>query len=89
MPAPARILDRQRQACTDEGPPGLGVRRNRIDRLMALVLDTFSHHRSVVGSDLPFSITGTAAPPFGNSLRLYANAALRIARLCVHRRLRD
>jgi coniferyl-aldehyde dehydrogenase len=26
--------------------------------------DSFSHHRSVVGSDLPFSITSIASPPF-------------------------
>jgi coniferyl-aldehyde dehydrogenase len=50
--------------------------------------DTFSHQRSVVGSDLPFSITGTAAPPFGNSLRLGANAMMRIARARTHRRLK-
>jgi coniferyl-aldehyde dehydrogenase len=48
--------------------------------------DTFSHYRSVVGTDLPF--TGTAAPPFGNSLRSGANVALRVARLRTHRRLR-
>ena len=39
--------------------------------------DAFSHYRTVVGNDLPFSITGTAAPPFGRSLRFYANTALR------------
>lgn len=50
--------------------------------------DTFSHYRTVVGNDLPFSITGTAAPPFGSSLRFYANTALRIARARTHRRLR-
>jgi coniferyl-aldehyde dehydrogenase len=50
--------------------------------------DTFSHHRSVVGSDLPFSVTGTAAPPFGNSLRLGANAMMRMSRARTHRRLR-
>jgi coniferyl-aldehyde dehydrogenase len=50
--------------------------------------DTFSHQRSVVGSDLPFSITGTAAPPFGNSLRLGASAAMRMARIRTHRRLK-
>src|SRR5580698_2861286 len=33
------ILSRQRQAFTDDGPPGVALRRNRIDRLMALVLD--------------------------------------------------
>jgi len=50
--------------------------------------DTFSHYRSVVGSDLPFSITGTAAPPFGSPLRFGAAVALRIARLRTHRRLK-
>jgi coniferyl-aldehyde dehydrogenase len=50
--------------------------------------DTFSHYRTVVGNDLPFSITGTAAPPFGNSLRLGANVALRIAQLRTRRRLK-
>jgi coniferyl-aldehyde dehydrogenase len=50
--------------------------------------DTFTHYRSVVGSDLPFSVTGTAAPPFGNSLRFGANVALRIARLRTRRRLK-
>lgn len=50
--------------------------------------DTFSHYRAVVGSDLPFSITGTAAPPFGNSLRFGANVALRMARLRTHRPLK-
>ncbi len=50
--------------------------------------DTFSHYRTVVGNDLPFSITGTAAPPFGNSLRLGANLALTVARLRTHRRLK-
>ena len=29
--------------------------------------DAFSHYRSVVGTDLPFSITGRAAPPFSGS----------------------
>lgn len=33
------ILDRQRQAFTAEGPPSVTMRRNRIDRLLALVLD--------------------------------------------------
>jgi len=50
--------------------------------------DTFSHYRSVVGSDLPFSITGTAAPPFGNPLRFGAKAVLRAARLRTHHRLK-
>jgi coniferyl-aldehyde dehydrogenase len=51
--------------------------------------DTFSHYRTVVGNDLPFSITGTAAPPFGTSLRLGASAAMRFARMRTHRRLRS
>ncbi|BBY04968.1 aldehyde dehydrogenase family protein [Mycobacterium noviomagense] len=50
--------------------------------------DTFSHYRTVVGNDLPFSITGTAAPPFRKPLRLGANAALRVARMRVHHRLK-
>src|SRR5262249_36949115 len=33
------ILARQRQAFVADGPPSLALRRNRIDRLMALVLD--------------------------------------------------
>ena len=33
------ILDRQRHAFAAEGPPSVAVRRNRIDRLLALVLD--------------------------------------------------
>ena len=33
------ILDRQRQAFVADGPPSVDVRRNRIDRLLALVLD--------------------------------------------------
>src|SRR5271168_1516860 len=33
------ILHRQRQAFMHDGPPSVDVRRNRIDRLMALVLD--------------------------------------------------
>ncbi|WP_268811700.1 coniferyl aldehyde dehydrogenase [Mycobacterium kyorinense] len=51
--------------------------------------DTFSHYRTVVGNDLPFSITGTAAPPFGMPLRLGANAAMRFARMRTRRRLKE
>jgi coniferyl-aldehyde dehydrogenase len=50
--------------------------------------DTFSHHRTVVGNDLPFSITGNAAPPFGKSLLLYANAMMRVTRARTNRRLK-
>ncbi|MGV0741883.1 aldehyde dehydrogenase family protein [Mycolicibacterium sp. XJ870] len=42
--------------------------------------DAFSHHRTVVGSDLPFSITGRAAQPFTGSMRVSADLALRRAR---------
>lgn len=50
--------------------------------------DTFSHRRTVVGSDLPFSITGRAALPFTRSMRLVAGLALRRARSRTRRRLR-
>lgn len=49
--------------------------------------DAFSHYRSVVGSDLPFSITGSAAPPFTKPMRIYAETQLRRARKKTHRRL--
>ncbi|WP_269745730.1 aldehyde dehydrogenase family protein [Mycobacterium celatum] len=49
--------------------------------------DTFSHHRTVVGNDLPFSITGTAAPPFRRPTRRYAEAMLWLARRRTRRRL--
>ena len=38
--------------------------------------DAFSHYRTVVGTDLPFSMTGRAAPPFSSSTRIGANMAL-------------
>jgi coniferyl-aldehyde dehydrogenase len=50
--------------------------------------DAFSHQRTVVGTDLPFSMTGSAAPPFRRGLRLYADATLAMARRRTHRRLR-
>ena len=50
--------------------------------------DAFSHYRTVVGTDLPFSITGRAAPPFGSSVRVGAGVALRIARSRTRRRLK-
>lgn len=49
--------------------------------------DAFSHYRTVVGTDLPFSITGTAAPPFRTPMRLYAEASLRLAHRRTRRRL--
>jgi coniferyl-aldehyde dehydrogenase len=50
--------------------------------------DAFSHHRSVVGSDLPFSLTGSAAPPFRRPMKLYADMTLRFAKARTHRRLK-
>ena len=50
--------------------------------------DAFSHYRSVVGNDLPFSITGRAAPPFSGSMRAGADFALRMARNRTRRRLK-
>ncbi len=50
--------------------------------------DAFSHYRTVVGSDLPFSITGSAAPPFRLPMRLYADTALALARRKTRRRLK-
>lgn len=49
--------------------------------------DAFSHYRTVVGSDLPFSLTGSAAPPFGRGMQLYADTMLRRARNRTRRRL--
>ena len=49
--------------------------------------DAFSHHRTVVGSDLPFTITGRAAPPFGVSTRVTTALTLRMARNRTRRRL--
>jgi coniferyl-aldehyde dehydrogenase len=49
--------------------------------------DAFSHYRTVVGTDLPFSITGRAAPPFSGSTRVGASMALRMARNRTRRRL--
>lgn len=50
--------------------------------------DTFSHRRSVVGTDLPFSMTGSAAPPFTTPMKMYADMSLRVARNRTRRRLR-
>lgn len=42
--------------------------------------DAFSHYRTVVGSDLPFTVTGPAARPFSGSMRVSAGLSLRRAR---------
>jgi coniferyl-aldehyde dehydrogenase len=50
--------------------------------------DAFSHYRSVVGTDLPFTITGRAAPPFSGSMRATTALGLRVARNRTRRRLK-
>lgn len=50
--------------------------------------DAFSHYRTVVGSDLPFSLTGSAAPPFKPGMQRYADTMLRRARNKAQRRLK-
>lgn len=50
--------------------------------------DAFSHYRTVVGSDLPFSMTNQAAAPFTTSMRFSADLALRVARARTRRRLK-
>ncbi|MGW4365846.1 coniferyl aldehyde dehydrogenase [Nocardia takedensis] len=50
--------------------------------------DTFSHARTVSGTDLPFAITGIAAPPFGPRTAKAIDLALRAARWRTRRRVR-
>lgn len=50
--------------------------------------DAFSHYRTVVGSDLPFSMTGSAAPPFKPAMKFYSDAMLRSARNRTRRRIK-
>ena len=50
--------------------------------------DAFSHYRTVVGTDLPFSVTGRAAPPFSGPMKAGVGVALRMARGRTHRRLK-
>jgi coniferyl-aldehyde dehydrogenase len=63
------------------GRSGMGVYHGKAG------FDAFSHYRTVVGSDLPFSLTGSAAPPFKPGTRWYADTMLRRARNRTHRRL--
>ncbi|PRC43264.1 coniferyl aldehyde dehydrogenase, partial [Mycobacterium sp. ITM-2017-0098] len=51
--------------------------------------DAFSHYRTVVGSDLPFTITGRAAPPFSRSTKMTTALALRMAHRRTRRRLKN
>ncbi|MGX1811178.1 coniferyl aldehyde dehydrogenase [Nocardia sp. NPDC055321] len=50
--------------------------------------DTFSHMRTVAGTDLPFAITGVAAPPFGPRLARITDTALRAVHRINRRRVR-
>ncbi|MBX5486522.1 MAG: coniferyl aldehyde dehydrogenase [Mycolicibacterium hassiacum] len=50
--------------------------------------DAFSHYRSVVGTDLPFTITGRAAPPFTAPIKATTALGLRMAHRRTRRRLR-
>ncbi|MGW6697645.1 coniferyl aldehyde dehydrogenase [Nocardia sp. NPDC055049] len=50
--------------------------------------DTFSHLRTVAGTDLPFAITGRAAPPFDPRTAKFIDLALRAARWRAGRRVR-
>lgn len=51
--------------------------------------DAFSHQRTVVGTDLPFSMTGSAAPPFRRGMQMYADVTLNMARRRTRRRLKN
>lgn len=50
--------------------------------------DAFSHHRSVVESDLPFSVTSIAAPPFTRPKAVMAALSARSTRWRVRRRIK-
>jgi coniferyl-aldehyde dehydrogenase len=45
------MLARQRQAFIADGPPSVALRRNRIDRLMALVLDNTDEFVEAMATD--------------------------------------
>jgi hypothetical protein len=84
-PELSAMLDRQRRAFLADGPPSGGVARNDF---AAQMIPSAAPFGGVGRSGMPFSITGTAAPPFGNSLRFGVNVALRMARFRTHRRLK-
>ncbi|WP_082900258.1 aldehyde dehydrogenase family protein [Rhodococcus phenolicus] len=50
--------------------------------------DTFSHHRTIVGTDLPFAVTAIAAPPFAVPTRKIVDLALKAAHRRSRRRIR-
>jgi coniferyl-aldehyde dehydrogenase len=49
--------------------------------------DTFSHHRPVVGSDIPFSVTGIAGPPYTRPKAAMAKLSVWSTRRQARRRL--
>src|SRR5271166_4288798 len=49
--------------------------------------DTFSHHRPVVGSDIPFSFTGIAGPPYTRSKAAMAKLSVWSTRRQARRRI--
>ncbi|MQY24233.1 aldehyde dehydrogenase family protein [Nocardia macrotermitis] len=63
------------------GSSGMGAYRGKAG------FDTFTHYRTVVGTDLPFVVTALAAPPFGRPVRTVVDLALRVARGRTRRRL--
>ncbi|WP_194291058.1 coniferyl aldehyde dehydrogenase [Nocardia aurantia] len=50
--------------------------------------DTFSHMRTIAGTDLPFAITSIAAPPFGPRISKLVDRSLRSAHRRNRRRVR-
>jgi coniferyl-aldehyde dehydrogenase len=64
------------------GASGMGAYRGKAG------FDTFSHYRTVVGSDLPFMVSAVAAPPFPRLVRGIVRVALGSARRRTGRRVR-
>ena len=61
----AAVLERQRTAFLADGPPDVALRRNRIDRLMALVLDNADDFVDAMAAEIPAShrMWPTTNPP--------------------------
>src|SRR5215217_9452931 len=49
--AMSAVLERQRHAFVADGPPSVATRRNRIDRLLALVLDNADEFVDAMAAD--------------------------------------
>lgn len=63
------------------GASGMGAYRGKAG------FDTFTHYRTVVGTDLPFVVTALAAPPFSRFIHRIIDIALRAAHRRTRRRL--